>query len=158
MTRSTRILIAVGSLIVSLPTFFAVYAGFIFTYLFAVLGGYNGTVLQALVKLFSSWSGWVAMIPWLLITAYIVVFIYLLIRSSRGLRLPVFAQVYCLAIVILAIGVRIQLSLREAEVFFWFGVFSLPHVICLVAILYLNRRSTEPLAGAAQGSTSAVPS
>jgi hypothetical protein len=157
MTRSTRILIAVGSLILSLPTFFAVYAGFIFTYQFAVLGGYNGTVLQALVKLFSSWSGCVAMIPWLLITAYIVVFIYLLIRFSRGLRLPVFAQVYCVAIVILAIGVRIQLSLREAEVFFWFGVFSLPHVICLVAILYLNRRSTQPLAGAVQG-RSALPS
>jgi hypothetical protein len=100
----------------------------------------------------------VAMIPWLLITAYIVVFIYLLIRFSRGLRLPVFAQVYCLAIVILAIGMRIQLSLRETEVFFWFAVFSLPHVICLVAILYLNRRSTQRLVGAAQGGTSAVPS
>jgi hypothetical protein len=158
MKRSTRILVAVGSLILSLPTFFAVYAGFVFVYLFAVLGGYNGTALQALVKLFSSWKGCVAMIPWLLITVYIVVFIYLLIRFSRGLRLPVFAQVYCLAIVILAIGVRIQLSLRHGEVFFWFGVFSLPHLICLVAILYLNRRSTQSLSSSAHTGTSAAPS
>jgi hypothetical protein len=157
MKGSTRIFAAVGSLILSLPAFFTVYAGFVFTYLFAVLGGYNGTLPQAIVKLFSSWKGCVATIPWLLIIAHIVVFVYLLIRFARGLSLPMFAQLYCLTVVILAVGVRIQLSISHGEVFFWFGVLSLPHVICLGAILYLNRASSPAPASAADTETSAAP-
>jgi hypothetical protein len=110
-----------------------------------------------MVKLFSSWKGCLAMIPWLLITAHIVIFIYLLIRFSRGLLLPMSAQVYCLTIVILAIGVRIQLLLGGGDAFFWFGIFSLPHAIVLVAILYLNRGSTQSIAGAAHTEPSAAP-
>jgi hypothetical protein len=144
LKQSQRIWISVGSVILSLPAFFAVYAGFFFTYATAVLAGYNGTQLQAIVKLLSSSKGLLATTPWLLIIVHIGLFISLLIRFARGLPLPVFAQLYCLATVIFAIGVRIQIVLTGGNAFFWFGLFSLPHVICLLGVLYFNNKSTRP--------------
>jgi len=50
------------------------------------------------------------------------------------------AQAYCVAIVLLAIGERIRLLIVDGDAFFWFGAFSLPHVLCLFAILWMNKR------------------
>jgi hypothetical protein len=136
LKRSQRISIAVASAILSLPAFFAAFAGAFFVYAFGVLGGYNGTALQAALKLLSFWKGCVAMIPVFLIITHIVLFIYLLIRFARGLALPLLAQLYCMTIVILAIGERIRLQIVDGDVFFWFGIFSLPHVVCLFVVVW----------------------
>ncbi len=71
-----------------------------------------------------------------------MLFLYLLIRFARGLALPVLAQAYCMTIVILAIGERIRLVIVDGDALFWFGAFSLPHVLCLLAIIYLRGRTT----------------
>jgi hypothetical protein len=42
--------------------------------------------------------------------------------------------------VLLAIGERIRLEVIDVDVFFWFGVLSLPHVLCLLALIYENQR------------------
>jgi hypothetical protein len=140
---SQRVGIAVGSLILSLPAFFAPLAGSILVYELAVLGGYNGTPLQAVSKLLSSWQGCFAMMAFLLIMTHIAIFIYLLIRFARGLVLPVVAQLYCITIVLLTIGERIRLLIVDGDAFFWFGAFSLPHVFCLLAIVWANANSVR---------------
>jgi hypothetical protein len=138
LKRSQRVGIAVGSIILSLPAFFATFAGAVFAYLFAELVGYNGTPLQAVLKLLSSWQGCVAMIPFILIITHLAIFIYLLVRFARGLALPMLAQLYCITIVLLAIGERIRLQIVDGDAFLWFGAFSLPHVFCLFAIVWAN--------------------
>jgi hypothetical protein len=143
LKSSQRVGIAVGSMILSLPAFFAALAGSFFVYAFAVLGGYNGTPLQAVLKLLSSWKGCVVMMAFLLIITHIVIFIYLLIRFARRLALPVLAQLYCITIVLLAIGERIRLLIVDGDAFFWFGVFSLPHVFCVFAIVWANANSVR---------------
>jgi hypothetical protein len=143
LKRSQRVGIAVGSVILSLPAFFTALAGSFFVYAFAVLGGYNGTPLQAVLKLLSSWQGCVAMMPFLLIITHIAIFIYLLIRFARGLALPMLAQLYCITIVLLAIGERIRLLIVDGDAFFWFGAFGLPHVFCLFAIVWANANSVR---------------
>jgi hypothetical protein len=143
LKRSQRIGIAVASAVLSLPAFFAAFAGAFFVYAFAVLGGYNGNALQAALKLLSSWKGCVVMIPVFLIITHIALFIYLLIRFARGLALPLLAQLYCMTIVILAIGERIRLLIVDGDAFFWFGIFSLPHVFCLFFIVWASRNSVQ---------------
>jgi hypothetical protein len=143
LKRSQRAGIAVGSIILSLPAFFTAVGGSIFVYLLAVLGGYNGTPLQALLKLLSSWKGCVAMMPFILVIMHIAIFIYLLIRFARGLALPMLAQLYCITIVLLAIGERIRLLIVDGDAFLWFGAFSLPHVFCLFAIVWANANSVR---------------
>jgi hypothetical protein len=138
LKKSRRVGIAVGCAILSLPAFFTVLAGSFFVYAFAVLGGYNGTPLQAMLKLLSSWKGCVALTPVLLIIVHVVIFIYLLIRFARGLTLPLVAQLYCITIVLLAIGERIRLLIVDGDASFWFGAFSLPHAFCLFAIVWMN--------------------
>ena len=132
-----------GRAILSLPAFFAPLAGSILVYELAVLGGYNGTPLQAVLKLPSSWQGCVAMMAFLLIMTHIAIFIYLLIRFARGLALPALAQLYCITIVLLAIGEKIRLLIVDGDAFFWFGAFSLPHVFCLFAIVWANANSVR---------------
>ena len=132
-----------GSAILSLPALFAPLAGSILVYELAVLGGYNGTPLQAVLKLPSSWQGCVAMMAFLLIMTHIAIFIYLLIRFARGLALPALAQLYCITIVLLAIGEKIRLLIVDGDAFFWFGAFSLPHVFCLFAIVWANANSVR---------------
>ncbi len=139
LKRGQRIGIAVASAILSLPAFAAAVAGAFFVYAFAVLGGYNGSGLQAALKLLSSWKGCVALIPVFLIIVHFALFLYLLIRFSRGLALPLLAQLYCMTIVILAIGERIRLMIVEGNALFWFGAFSLPHVLCLLLIVWYAR-------------------
>jgi hypothetical protein len=143
LKRSQRVGIAVGSVILSLPAFFAVFAGAVFVYAFAVLGGYNGTPLQAVLKLLSSWQGCVAMIPFILIITHMAIFIYLLVRFARGLTLPMLAQLYCITIVLLAIGERIRLLIVDGDAFLWFGAFCLPNVFCLFAIVWANANSAR---------------
>lgn len=143
LKRSQRISIAVAGGILSIPAFFAAFAGVFFVYAFAVLAGYNGTALQAALKLLSSWKGCVVMIPVLLMIAHIALFTYLLIRFARGLALPRLAQLYCMTIVILAIGERIRLLIVDGDAFFWFGIFSLPHVLCLFVIFWLSPRGVQ---------------
>ena len=143
LKRSQRISIAVASAILSLPAFFAVYAGAFIVYMFTVLWGYNGTALQAALKLLSSWRGRVVMILGFLNITHIVLFIYLLIRFARGLTLPLLAQLYCMTIVILAIGEKIRLLIVDGDAFFWFGIFSLPHVFCLFFIVRASINSTK---------------
>jgi hypothetical protein len=144
LKRRQRIGIAAASAILSLPAFFAVLAGAFVIYAFAVLGGYNGNVLQATLKLLSSWKGSVTMIPFLLIITHVALFIYLLIRFARGLALPIFAQLYCLTTVILTVGEKIRLLIVDGDAFFWFGIFSLPHVFCLFFIVLASTNSTPP--------------
>jgi hypothetical protein len=141
LKRSQRIGIAVGSAILSLPAFFAVFAASFIVYAFAVLGGYNGTALQAALKLLSSWKGCLDMMPFFLSIMHIAVFIYLLIRFARGLVLPLPAQLYCMTIVILAIGEKIRLLIVDGDAIFWFGAFSVPHVLCLFLIVWVNANS-----------------
>lgn len=143
LTTSQRIAVAVASVVLSLPAFFAVFAGAVLVYAFAVLGGYNGNALQAALKLLSSWRGCVSLIPVLLILTHIALFIYLLIRFARGLALPRLAQLYCMTIVIVAIGEKIRLLLVDGDAFFWFGIFSLPHVFCLFFIVWASRGSVQ---------------
>lgn len=141
LKRSQRISTAVASAILSLPAFFAVFAGAYFIYAFAVLGGYNGTALQAVLKVSSSWRGCVAMIPVFLVILHIALFIYLLVRFARGLPLPLLTQLYCMTIVILAIGEKIRLLIVDGNAQFWFGALSLPHAFCLFFIVWENTRS-----------------
>ena len=143
LKRSQRISIAVASAILSLPAFFAVYAGAFIVYMFTVLWGYNGTALQAALKLLSSWRGRMVLILGFLIITHMVLFIYLLIRFARGLTLPLLAQLYCMTIVILAIGEKIRLLIVDGDAFFWFGIFSLPHVFCLFFIVRASTNSTK---------------
>ena len=79
----------------------------------------------------------------LLIMTHIAIFIYLLIRFARGLALPALAQLYCITIVLLAIGEKIRLLIVDGDAFFWFGAFSLPHVFCLFAIVWANANSVR---------------
>ena len=111
-------------------------AGPILLYELSVIGGYNGTPLQAVLKLLSSWQGCVVMIPFILVITHIAIFIYLLIRFARGLALPRLAQLYCITIALLAIGEKIRLLIVDGDAFFWFGAFSLPHVFCLFALVW----------------------
>ena len=143
LKRSQRTGIAVASAILSLPAFFAAFAGAVLVYEFAVLWGYNGTALQAALKLLSSWRGCVVMILGFLIITHMVLFIYLLIRFARGLTLPLLAQLYCMTIVILAIGEKIRLLIVDGDAFFWFGIFSLPHVFCLFYIVWASTHSMQ---------------
>ena len=143
LKRSQRISIAVASAILSLPAFFAVFAGSVLVYEFTVLGGYNGTALQAALTLLSSWRGRVVLVLGFLIITHIALFIYLLIRFARGLTLPLLAQLYCMTIVILAIGEKIRLLIVDGDAFFWFGIFSLPHVFCLFYIVWASASSTK---------------
>ncbi len=143
LKRSQRTGIAVASAILSLPAFFAAFAGASLVYLFAVLGGYSGNALQAVLKLLSSRRGCLVMIPVFLIITHIALFIYLLIRFARGLALPLLAQLYCMTIVILAIGERIRLLIVDGDAFFWFGIFSLPHVFCLFFIVWASKSSMQ---------------
>ncbi len=83
------------------------------------------------------------MILGFLIITHIVLFIYLLIRFARGLTLPLLAQLYCMTIVILAIGEKIRLLIVAGDAFFWFGIFSLPHVFCLFFIVWAGTNSTK---------------
>ena len=78
-----------------------------------------------------------------LIITHIVLFIYLLIRFARGLALPLLAQLYCMTIVILAIGEKIRLLIVDGDAFFWFGIFSLPHVFCLFYIAWASTHSMQ---------------
>jgi hypothetical protein len=131
----TRIGIAIGSVFLSLPAFLAAYAGAFFVYAFAVLGGYNGTALDAVRKLLSTWKGCITLFPAFLILIHIGLFLYLLVRFARGLPLPRFAQLYCVTVVIWVIGERIRLQIVEGNALFWFGAFSVPHALCLFAIV-----------------------
>jgi hypothetical protein len=140
MKKSHRIGIAAVSFVLSLPAFVAVIAGTVFAYEIPVLSGYRGTSAQAILTLLKSFSGWVVLAAVLLLIGHVAMFIYLLIRFARGLVLPAFAQFYCLAIVLFAIGERIRLEIVDADVFFWFGVLSLPHVLCLLALIYVNHK------------------
>jgi hypothetical protein len=141
LKRSQRIGIAVGGVILSLPAFFAAFAGAFFAYAFAVLGGYNGNAFQAVLKLLSFWKGCAMAMALLLVIIHIAVFVHLLSRFARGLALPTLGQLYCVMIVILAIGERIRLLIVDGDAFFWFGAFSLPHVLCLFAIVWMNAKS-----------------
>lgn len=141
LKRSQRVGIAVGSVILSLPALFSALVGSFLVYALAVLAGYNGTPLQAALKLLSSWQGCVAMMPFVLIITHFAIFIYLLFRFARGLALPMLAQLYCITIVLLAIGERIRLLIVDGDAFFWFGAFCLPHVFCLFAIVWANANS-----------------
>jgi hypothetical protein len=143
LKESQRIAIAAGSFVLSLPAFVAVIAGTVFAYEIPVLSGYRGTPVQAILTLLKSFSGWVVLAELLLLIGHVAVFIYLLIRFARGLVLPAFAQFYCLAIVLFAIAERIRLEIVDVDVFFWFGALSLPHALCLLALIYANRRSGE---------------
>jgi hypothetical protein len=144
LEKRQRIGIAVVGAVLSLPAFFAAPEGAFFVYAFAVLGGYAGNPFQAALKLLSSREGWVAMMPLLLIITHIALFIYLLVRFARGLTLPLLVQLYCTTILILAIAERIRLLIVDGDAFFWFGAFSVPHVLCLFAILWKNANSMRP--------------
>lgn len=144
LKRSQRIGIAVAGAVLSIPAFFAAYAGAFFVYAFAVLGGSNGSALQAALKLLSSWRGCVALIPVFLVIMHIILFIVLLVRFARGLALPLFPQLYCMSIVILAIGERIRLLIVDGNALFWFGALSVPHVVCLFAIVFAGANSLRP--------------
>jgi len=134
LKRSQRTGISVASAILSLPAFFAAFAGAIVVYAFAVLGGYNGTALQAALKLLSSWRGRVVMILGFLIITHIALFIYLLIRFARGLALPLLAQLYCMTIVILAIGEKIRLLIVAGDAFLL--VWDFQPAPCVLFVLY----------------------
>jgi hypothetical protein len=51
---------------------------------------------------------------------------------------------HCVTIVLLAIGERIRLLIVDGNAFFWFGAFSLPHALCLFAIIWLNTNLSKP--------------
>jgi len=116
--RNQRVGITIATAVLSVPALATALLGGFFIYAFAVLGGYNGTPLQAVVNLLSSWKWFLAMIPVFLIIGYIAVFIYLLSRFARGLPLPLLAQIYCMTIVILAIGERIRLQIVDGNALF----------------------------------------
>lgn len=138
MTRTERIAIALLSAILSLPAFIAVYAGTVITYSIAVLSGYDRGPLQAILLLLKSVKGFATLSILALMIVHVAVFIYLLVRFARGRALPKLAQLYCLTLVILAIGEKIRLSLVSGDTFFWFGVWSLPHALCLFWLVWTS--------------------
>jgi hypothetical protein len=143
LKRNQRVGIAVGSAILSLPALFTAIVGSFFVYAIAVVGGYNGNPIQAALKLLGSWMGCLVVMASLLVIMHFAIFLYLLIRFARGLALPVLAQLYCISIVLLAIGERIRLLIVDGDAIFWFGAFSLPHALCLFAIVWMNANSSR---------------
>jgi hypothetical protein len=107
-------------------------------------GGYNGDPVHAVVKLLSTWKGCLIMMACLLFIMHVGLFLYLVIRFARGLSLPVLTQLYCITIVLLVIAERIRLLIVDGNAFFWFGAFSLPHALCLFAIIWMNANSSKP--------------
>jgi hypothetical protein len=144
LKKSQRIGLAVGSLILSLPALLGAVTGSFFVYATAVLGGHNGDAVHAAVKLLSTWKGSLIVMAYLSFIMYVGLFLYLVIRFARGLSLPLLAQLYCVTIVLLAIGERIRLLIVDGNAFFWFGAFSLPHALCLFAIIWLNTNLPKP--------------
>jgi len=145
LKKAQRISVAVASFVLSLPAFIGVLAGTFFVYATAVLGGNDGTPVQAVVRMFSTWKGCLIMMAVLAFILYVGLFLYLVIRFARGLSLPALAQVYCVIIVLLAIGERIRLLIVDGNAFFWFGAISLPHALCLFAIIWMNAKASKPL-------------
>jgi hypothetical protein len=143
LSRKHRIALAIASVILSLPAFLGVVAGALSVYATAVLSGYQGTPIDAVVKLFSTWQGCLVVVACLLSIVHIGLFIHLVIGFARGHTLPVLAQVYCVMIVLFAVGERIRLSVVDGNAFFWFGAFSLPHALCLFAIIRLGTHSSQ---------------
>ncbi len=144
LNRNQRIGIAVASAVLSLPAIFAVFAGSVLVYETAILSGYGGNRLQAVSKLLSSGRGLLFLIPAMLFVGYIAVFAYLLVRFARGLTLPLLPRIYCMTIVILAIGEKIRLQVVDGNAWFWFGAFSLPHVFCLFVIIWISAKWLRP--------------
>jgi hypothetical protein len=142
-TNSQKTALAAGSFILSIPALLTAVAGSFFVYATAVLSGYNGSPLQAVVKLLSTWRGCLILMGCLLFLVHIALFAYLLIRFARGLRLPVSAQIYCVTIVLLVIGERIRLLIVDGNASFWFGALSLPHALCLFAIIWADAGSSR---------------
>ncbi len=143
MNRKQRIGVAVGSAILSLPALLSAIAGSFFVYAIAVVSGYNGSPLEAVLKLLRSWTGCLIVVALLLFIMHVGMFSYLLIRFARGLILPLPAQYYCVTIVLLAIGERIRLLIVDGGALIWFGAFSLPHALCLFAIVWMNAHSSR---------------
>jgi hypothetical protein len=144
LKNNQRISVAVASFVLSLPAFIGVLAGTFFIYATAVLSGYDGNPAQAVVRMLSTWRGCLIMMAALLFMLYVGSFLYLVIRFARGLSLPFLAQVYCVTIVLVAIGERIRLLIVDGNAFFWFGAFSLPHALCLFAIIWMNAKASKP--------------
>jgi len=144
LKKNHRVGLAVGSLILSLPAFLGAVVGAFLLYATAVLSGYNGDPVHAAIKLLGTWNGCLIMMECLLFIIHVGLFVYLVMRFARGLSLPIPAQLYCITIVLLAVGERIRLSVVDGNTFFWFGAFSLPHVLCLFAIIGMNANSSKP--------------
>jgi ABC-type transport system involved in multi-copper enzyme maturation permease subunit len=109
-----------------------------------MFGGYQGTLLDAFISIVSKKEGLIIAIPVILAILHIIVFCYMLLRFARGQALSIAPQVYCLAIVIMAVIEKVRLILvSDNAAFFWFGLFSVPHVICLFLIIVLNRNESR---------------
>lgn len=144
LKKSQRIGLAVASVILSLPALLGAIAGPFLVYATALAGGYNGDPVHAVVKLLSTWKGSLIVMASLCFIMHVALFLYLVIRFARGLSLPVLAQLYCVTIVLLAIGERIRLLIVDGNAFFWFGAFSLPHALCIFAIIWFNANLSKP--------------
>jgi len=145
MKKYKRILISIVSFILSLPAFFAIFGGLVMAYMLATLGGYRGSLLDSFILITSSREGLTVSIAVVLGIFHIMIFSFMLIRFSRGMALSMFSQVYCLSIVIMAILEKDRLLIVGGEfaAFFWFGLLSLPHVICLVLIIIINNNESK---------------
>ena len=143
MTRRLRFVTAGIAVIISVPAIVSCYLGIVLTFLFARLGGYNGTPTDALFNILrlAAQSPAVAGAAAAVVCAilYWCFFTYAIVMFARGQKISRFVQLFCMVVVLLVIAERICLELQSQEVFLWFGALSVPHVIGLFSIFMLQK-------------------
>jgi hypothetical protein len=161
MTKRLRFVTAGIAVIISVPAIASCYLGIAFTFLFARLGGYNGTSMDALLTILRltvqspAAAGVVAAVVCAIL--YWCFFAYIIVWFVRGQKISRPVQLYCMVVILLVIAERICLELKAEEVFLWFGAFSVLHAIALFSIFMLQKlRADNPSANDDLSSAKAI--
>jgi hypothetical protein len=161
MTKRLRFATAGIAVVISVPAIVSCYLGIVLTFLFARLGGYNGTPTDALFNILrlAAQSPAVAGAAAAVVCAilYWCFFTYAIVMFARGQKISRFVQLFCMVVVLLVIAERICLELQDEKVPLWFGVLSVPHAIALFSIFMLQKMPTDgPSASVDLRSTKAI--
>ena len=149
MNRRPRIAFALLGGLLSVPAFFAIFAGFVFV---VMLSDYRGFLTEALWEFVSggTWTSLRAILVLLCLVLHVFAFLYMLLQFARAKTPPAFLQAYCLLVIIGATFELIRLHAigDEHGANFWFGLISLPHALVLLALILLNHRLAHKLLAA----------
>ncbi len=140
MRRSTRIVVSCSGIILALPAFFALPAGLMLMRAVEMLSGGQPSFPEFLYNSFSTPSNKYFALLVVALLLHAVFFVVLLSRFFARKPLPIFLELYCLSAVFAACGESIHLFLTGGDNFFWFGPFSVPHALFVIAMIaYENR-------------------